>query len=117
MQTSGFTSFKSDRKDSCIASEITINSAPPHSHSLHYMSTGPRLENGNQEGTSRAFSGVKMSSSGNPRSSASCATADGISFLPLFLAAGGCVTTAATWNPESGEPDAASSVSRTEAAT
>ena len=58
-----------------------------------------------------------MRSPGNPRSSASCATADGNSFLPLFLAAGGCVTTAATWNAESGELDAANNVSRTEAAT
>lgn len=55
-----------------------------------------RIENGCHEGTSRARSGVKMSSSGKPRSSANCATADGNSFLPLFLAAGGCVTTAAT---------------------
>jgi hypothetical protein len=29
MQTSGFTSFKSDRNDSCIASEITMNPNPP----------------------------------------------------------------------------------------
>jgi hypothetical protein len=33
------------------------------------------------------------------------------------LVAGGCVTTAATWNGESGELDAASNVSKTEAAT
>lgn len=39
--------------------------------------------------TSPAFTGVKIKSDGKPLSSACCATADGITFLPLSLLEGG----------------------------
>lgn len=49
--------------------------------------------------TSRAFTGVSMTSSDKPQSSASCATGDGCrSLRPRPLARSGCVTTAAIWH-------------------
>lgn len=47
--------------------------------------------------TSPARKGVKIKSEGKPLSSACCATGEGITFLPLSLLEGGCVTIAATY--------------------
>lgn len=47
--------------------------------------------------TSPAFTGVKIKSEGKPLSRACCATGEGITFLPLSLPEGGCVTMAVTY--------------------